>query len=60
MGNWILITIAVVFLAVPVVIAIIKIIKTLNSDKITFTKDGKSITISTNLGAEDRKKLVNF
>jgi hypothetical protein len=61
MGNWIFIAIGVVCLIIPLIMAIAKIIKIQTSDRITFIQGDKRITISsTNLSAEDRKKLVNF
>ena len=61
MGNWIFITIAVIFLFIPIIIAIYRLIKISTSDKITFIKGNKRITIlSGHLSAEDKKELVNF
>ena len=61
MGNWIFITLAIVFLVIPVIIAIYKLIKISTSDKITFIKGNKRITVSSgHLSAEDKQALVNF
>jgi hypothetical protein len=60
MENWILIAIAIIFLVIPVLYMAYKLIRAATADKITFIKDDKSITISSKLGAEDRKKLLEF
>ena len=61
MENWIFIVIAIVFLAIPVILAIYKLIKSSTSNQITFIKGEKKLTISSgHLSAEDRKELVNF
>ena len=61
MASWIFIVIAVITLIVPVLYGIYKLIKTSKSNRITFIKDNKRITIlSGNLSAEDIKELVNF
>jgi hypothetical protein len=61
MENWIFIVIGAVCLIVPLIMAIVEIIKIQTSDRITFIQGDKRITISSaNLSAEDRKKLVNF
>jgi hypothetical protein len=61
MANWIFITIGVIFFAIPVIVAIVKIIINLTSDKITFIKGEKRLTISSgHLSAEEKKELINF
>jgi hypothetical protein len=57
----ILILIAAILLGVPTLMAIIKIIKVSTSDKITFIKGDKQVTVSSShLSAEDKRNLVNF
>ena len=60
METWVFILIAAIFLGIPILMAIYKLIKVITSDKITFTQGDKRITISSHLNAEDRRKLVNF
>ena len=60
MATWILVSIAIIFLVIPVGFAIYKLIKTATGDRITFIKGDKRITISAKLGAEDRKRLLEF
>jgi len=60
MATWVLISIVIVFLVIPVVFAIYELIKTATGDKITFIKGDKRITISSKLGAKDRKRLLGF
>ena len=60
MATWILISIATIFLGIPLALAVAKIITSVTGDKITFIKGDKKVTISAKLGAEDRKKLLGF
>jgi hypothetical protein len=61
MGNWIFVAIAVIFLVIPVIMAIYRLIKISTSDTITFIKGNKRLTVSSgHLSAEDKKELVNF
>jgi hypothetical protein len=61
MGNWIFIILAIVFLIIPIIIAVYRLIKISTSDKITFIKGNKSITVlSGHLSAEDKQALINL
>lgn len=61
MANWVYIIIAIIFLGIPVLLAIINLIRISTSDKITYIKGNKSITISSgNISAKERKELVNL
>jgi len=60
MENWILITIAIVFIGIPTINGIIKLVRIFNSDKITFINGDKTITVSTKPTLEDRKKLLQL
>jgi hypothetical protein len=55
-----LVLISVVCLCISAWTIISKFLRVKNADKITFVKDGKSITISANPSKEDRIKLVNL
>ena len=61
MSNLIFIIIGIIFFGIPVVLAIFRLIKMSLSDKITFVKGDKRLTISSgHLTAEDKRQLVNF
>jgi hypothetical protein len=61
MQTWILITIAVICLGLPLILAAVKIVKILTSDKITFIKGDKKLTVSTgHLTSEEKKQLLDF
>jgi len=55
-----IIIIGIVSLSISAGIVVYRFVRIKNSDKITFVKDGKSITISTNPSKDDRIKLYNF
>ena len=55
-----IIIMGVVCSSISIWIVISQFIRVKNSDRITFVKDGESITISTNPSKDDRIKLYNF
>jgi hypothetical protein len=55
-----IIIIDIVSLSISAGVVINRFVRIKNSDKITFVKDDKSITISTNPSKDDRIKLYNF
>ena len=55
-----IIIVAVVCLSISAWTVISKFIRITTSDKITFVKDGKSVTISSTPSKDDIAKLLNF
>jgi hypothetical protein len=61
MATWIYIVISIVFLVLPVIAAIYKLVKISTCNTITFIKGEKRLTVlSGHLSAKDRTELVNF